>query len=96
MALLSPLFPDDAKINDGLNRLFHVLHRHPLVLGMEGVFASDWYIETGEDLPVTPTTPVHNADIAVFVAEIVELRVQRHSQPLRTASRLSGSTGLER
>ncbi len=36
----------------------------PVVAHLEGVFASDWYIETGEALPVTPTTPVHNADVA--------------------------------
>ena len=34
--------------------------------------------------------------LAVVIAEVVELGVQRHSQPLRTASRCIGSTGLER
>ena len=29
-------------------------------------------------------------------AEVVELRVQRHSQPLSTASRFIGSTGFDR
>ncbi len=36
----------------------------PVVAHLEGVFASDWYIETGENLPVTPTAPAHDADVA--------------------------------
>ena len=36
----------------------------PVVAHLEGVFASDWFIETGESLPVDPTTPVHHADAA--------------------------------
>ncbi|HRN62660.1 MAG TPA: cardiolipin synthase [Luteimonas sp.] len=36
----------------------------PVVAHVEGVFASDWFIETGERLAVTPTLPLHDADIA--------------------------------
>lgn len=36
----------------------------PVVGHLEGVFASDWFIETGERLDVAPTSPVHDADIA--------------------------------
>lgn len=35
----------------------------PVVAHLEGVFASDWFIETGERLAVTPTLPLHDADI---------------------------------
>ena len=38
--------------------------RGPAVAHLEAVFASDWYIETGERLTVTPTTPVSGADVA--------------------------------
>ena len=34
--------------------------------------------------------------LAIVFAEVVEFRVQRHSQPLRTASRFIGSTGFDR
>ena len=36
----------------------------PAVGHLEAVFASDWFIETGERLDVTPTLPLHDADIA--------------------------------
>lgn len=36
----------------------------PAVAHLEGVFASDWFIETGERLAVLPTLPLHDADIA--------------------------------
>jgi len=36
----------------------------PAVAHLEAVFASDWFIETGERLAVTPTLPLHDADIA--------------------------------
>lgn len=38
--------------------------RGPAVAHLEAAFASDWFIETGERLDVTPTTPVLHADIA--------------------------------
>jgi len=36
----------------------------PAVAHLAAVFASDWFIETGERLAVTPTSPVCGADIA--------------------------------
>ena len=36
----------------------------PAVAHLEGVFASDWYIETGERLAVMPTAPLRGADVA--------------------------------
>lgn len=36
----------------------------PLVAQLEAVFASDWFIETGERLQVAPTAPVAHADAA--------------------------------
>ena len=36
----------------------------PIVSHMEAVFASDWYLETGERLKVSPVRPVHDADVA--------------------------------
>jgi cardiolipin synthase len=36
----------------------------PVVAHLEAVFASDWFIETGERLDVSPTAPVAHADVA--------------------------------
>ena len=36
----------------------------PAVAHLEAAFASDWFIETGERLDVTPTTPVLHVDVA--------------------------------
>ncbi|MFT3763840.1 MAG: cardiolipin synthase [Pseudoxanthomonas sp.] len=36
----------------------------PVVAHLEAVFASDWFIETGERLQVAPTAPVAHADVA--------------------------------
>ncbi|MFT3755367.1 MAG: cardiolipin synthase [Pseudoxanthomonas sp.] len=36
----------------------------PVVAHLEAVFASDWFIETGERLEVVPTAPVQHADVA--------------------------------
>ncbi|GAB2511436.1 cardiolipin synthase [Pseudoxanthomonas sangjuensis] len=38
--------------------------RGPAVAHLEAVFASDWFIETGERLEVAPTAPVQHADVA--------------------------------
>lgn len=37
--------------------------RGPAVAHLEAVFASDWFIETGERLEVAPTAPVRHADV---------------------------------
>ncbi|KAF1712262.1 cardiolipin synthase [Pseudoxanthomonas kalamensis DSM 18571] len=37
----------------------------PVVAHLEAVFASDWYIETGDRLDVFPTSPLQHADSAV-------------------------------
>ena|SRR5579863_3825204 len=36
-----PFFPDRREMDDGLHRLFHVLHAHPFQPRMEGVFAGE-------------------------------------------------------
>lgn len=38
--------------------------RGPVVSHLEAVFASDWYLETGERLEVSPARPVHGEDVA--------------------------------
>ncbi|GAB3510689.1 cardiolipin synthase [Pseudoxanthomonas daejeonensis] len=38
--------------------------RGPIVSHMEAVFASDWYLETGQMLEVSPARPVHDEDVA--------------------------------
>lgn len=37
----------------------------PVVAHLEAVFASDWYLETGQDLPMFSAGPVHCEDVAV-------------------------------
>ena len=39
--------------------------RGPAVSHLEAVFASDWYLETGQQLEVSPQRPVHDEDVAV-------------------------------
>jgi cardiolipin synthase len=39
--------------------------RGPVVSHLEAVFASDWYLETGDLLAVSPVRPVHSEDVAV-------------------------------
>lgn len=38
--------------------------RGPIVSHLEAVFASDWYLETGQMLEVSPVRPVHEEDVA--------------------------------
>ena len=46
------------------NRELVARARGPIVSHMEAVFASDWYLETGEMLEVSPVRPVHAEDAA--------------------------------
>ncbi|AKC86882.1 cardiolipin synthase [Pseudoxanthomonas suwonensis] len=46
------------------NRELVVRARGPIVSHMEAVFASDWYLETGQMLEVSPVRPVHGDDVA--------------------------------
>jgi cardiolipin synthase len=46
------------------NRELVARARGPIVSHMEAVFASDWYLETGETLEVSPLRPVHADDVA--------------------------------
>jgi len=46
------------------NRELVARARGPIVSHMEAVFASDWYLETGEMLTVSPVRPVHEQDVA--------------------------------
>ena len=39
----------------------------PVLAHLEAVFASDWFIETGQRLPVSPTAAVTSADIATQI-----------------------------
>ena len=46
------------------NRELVARARGPIVSHMEAVFASDWYLETGETLAVSPVRPVRDEDVA--------------------------------
>lgn len=46
------------------NRELVARARGPIVSHMEAVFASDWYMETGRLLEVSPVRPVHDEDMA--------------------------------
>lgn len=46
------------------NRELVARARGPVVSHMEAVFASDWYLETGETLAVSPVRPVRDEDVA--------------------------------
>ncbi|WP_372016885.1 cardiolipin synthase [Pseudoxanthomonas sp. 10H] len=46
------------------NRELVARARGPIVSHMEAVFASDWYLETGQMLEVSPVRPVHAQDVA--------------------------------
>jgi cardiolipin synthase len=46
------------------NRELVARARGPIVSHMEAVFASDWYLETGQMLDVSPVRPVHAEDAA--------------------------------
>ena len=46
------------------NRELVARARGPIVSHMEAVFSSDWYLETGQLLDVSPVRPVHEEDVA--------------------------------
>lgn len=55
---------DAVFVPDRPNRELVARVRGPIVAHLEAVFASDWYLETGEVLAVTPTRPCHADDVA--------------------------------
>ncbi|KAF1685677.1 cardiolipin synthase [Pseudoxanthomonas broegbernensis] len=55
---------DDAFVPGHPNRELVARVRGPVVSHLEAVFASDWYLETGQALEVSPQRPVHAQDVA--------------------------------